>query len=132
MEASERFRELWMSLSRLQRQYVAQALDYGTKAEAAEAIGLKPNTVYKWGRQVDEAVALLQMDLMEGAREGLRTAVARAAMVKIDGLDEADARLRQSVASEILDRVLGKASVRADEGEGVSEIRVIYEDEERE
>ncbi len=132
MNAAERFTEIWNSLSRIQRNYVVLAGDYVRKADAARAAGLKPGTVYSWPHIVEEAVGLLQLDLLSGAQEELRVAVARAAMVKIEGLDEADARLRQSAASEILDRVLGKAKARGDAGpEGVSEVLVSYVEEDQ-
>ena len=130
MEASERFAEIWQRLSRNQRKFVVLSGEYATKAETAEALGLHRSTVYHWDGIVDEAIGLLQIDLLAGAREELRTAVARAAMVKIEGLDEADARLRQHAASEILDRVLGKANARNEAaGDGISEVRVSYVEE---
>lgn len=130
MEAESRFAEIWQRLSLKQRKFVVVSREFATKAEAAEALGLSRSTVYHWDGLVDEAIGLLQLDLLAGAQAELRAAVARAALVKIEGLDEADARLRQSAASEILDRVLGKASARSESGdEGLSEVLVRYVDE---
>lgn len=130
MDAAERFSQLWQGLTRNQRRFVAVSGDYASKREAAEAIGLAANTVYHWPREVDEAIELLQVDRLGGAREELRAAVVKAALVKTEGLDEDDARLRQSAASEILDRVLGKASSRPETAgeEGPLEIVVNYGD----
>ena len=42
----------------------------------------------------------------------LAQALPQAALVKVDGLKEKDARVRQDAASDILDRGLGKATQR--------------------
>lgn len=54
--------------------------------------------------------------------------MAKAALIKTEGLELEDARLRQSAASEILDRVLGKASARPEVSaeDGMLEILVKY------
>lgn len=132
MDSSERFAQIWHSLNRNQKRYIAIVGEFSTKAEAAEAIGISASTVYHWPKVVEEAVRLLQLDLLAGAREELRAAVSRAALVKTGALDEEDARLRQAAASEILDRVLGKATPRPDAGgEGVSEVVVRYENDDQ-
>jgi hypothetical protein len=128
MNSVERFSEIWMSLTRNQRRFVVAVGDYASKREAAEAVGISASTVYHWPPKVDEVVQLLQLDLLSGAQEELRSSVAKAALVKTEGLELEDARLRQSAASEILDRVLGKASARQDQvaEDGAMEIVVKY------
>jgi len=107
---SERFSELWQTLNHNQRRFAVAMLECNTKAEGAEAIGLKPDTVYRWGKEVDEVVDLLIHDATTSAVGILTSALHKAVMVKIAGMDEGDPRVRQDAASEIIDRVLGKAS----------------------
>lgn len=128
INTAERFTEILALLTRNQRKYVVVVGDYASKREAAEAVGLSASTVYHWSPLVDEALEVLQQDLLSGAQEELRSSVAKAALVKTEGLGLEDARLRQSAASEILDRVLGKASARPEVSaeDGMLEILVKY------
>ena len=95
-------------MGRNQRRFVVAMQECANKKEAAELIGLEPNTVYRWPAFVDEAVELLSQNIKETAAEILARNLAKAALVKVGGLDEDDPRVRQSVATEILDRGLGK------------------------
>jgi len=107
---SERFSELWQALSHNQRRFAVAMLECNTKAEGACAIGLKPNTVYGWGNTVDEIIDLLIGDAKETAVGILTGALHKAVMVKVAGMDDDEPRVRQDAASEIIDRVLGRAS----------------------
>ena len=98
-----------------QIRFVVARQEFSTDKEAAEEIGVKPNTVYTWkhkGLPIDEAVRLMAYDGVVVAKEMLRRNLAKAARIKVDGLDDSDDKLRQSVASEILDRELGKPTQR--------------------
>lgn len=105
---SERLAEIWTQLSRNQRRFVVAAQEFAAKKEAAESIGLKADTVYRWPDIVDEAIELFSADVEAAALNIILTNVGKAAMVKVAGLDDDDTRLRQAAATEILDRVLGK------------------------
>lgn len=106
---SERFIEVWGLLSHNQRRYVVAMQECTTKKEAAAAIDLEPDTIYRWPALVDEAVSLLNGNVRESAVQMLTHSLTKAAMVKITGMDSDDEKIRQGAASEILDRVLGKA-----------------------
>lgn len=108
-----------------QRRFVVARMDYPTKNEAAIAIGMKPNTVYKWPAEIDRAVELLSQDIVSGARELIAQAVARAALVKIKGLDSDDEKVRQGVATEIIEWKLGKASQAVDVTSGGEKMQAL-------
>lgn len=107
---SERFSELWQALNHNQRRFCVAMLECNTKAEAAEMIDIKPDTVYRWGDEVDETIDLMVSDAKEAAVGMLTGALHKAVMVKLAGMDEDDPRIRQGAASEVIDRVLGKAT----------------------
>jgi hypothetical protein len=48
LSTSERFAEIWAGLGHNQRRFVIAMLESKTKREAAESIGVQPNTAYKW------------------------------------------------------------------------------------
>lgn len=109
---SERFSELWQALNHNQRRFAVAMLESSTKAEAAEAIDIKPDTVYRWGDEVDECIDLMIGNAKDSAVGMLTSALHKAVMVKLAGMDEDDPRIRQDAASEIIDRILGKATQR--------------------
>lgn len=94
-----------------QLRYIAIRFEYATKKEAAEAIGLEPDTVYHWPKEVDEALYLIAIEAESAARSILKQNLIKAAMVKVSGLDSDDERIRQGSATEVLDRQLGKATL---------------------
>ena len=83
-----------------------------TKKEAAESVGIKPNTTYGWNGVVDEVVAIMRTHSAGTALAILENEVPKAAMIKALGLDSDSERIRQDSASEILDRNLGKPTQR--------------------
>lgn len=101
--------EVLSKLSFDQLRFVAAMQHSATKREAAKACDLKENTVYGWPALVDEAVRLAALEREEAAREIGRKHLAKAMMVKVSGLDSEDERVRQSVASELIEWNLGKA-----------------------
>lgn len=105
---SEQLKELWGQLTRNQRRFVAVAQDHTTKAAAAVAVGLEPDTVYRWPDIVNEAIDLFSADITIAALNIVLANAGKAAMVKVEALDDADVRVRQAAATEILDRALGK------------------------
>ena len=109
---SERLSELWQQLSHNQRRFVIASLECATKKDAALSIGIEPNTVYGWPDIIDEAIKLAGINAQETALGIITQSAAKAAMVKTTGLDSDDEKIRQAVAAEILDRVMGKAVQR--------------------
>ena len=103
------FAQMWQGLSHNQQRFAVAMLDAVSKKEAAIAVGLEPNTVYGWNGDVDAVVAFMRGQACESALEILVNKVVKAAMVKIAALDSADEKTRQDVATEVLDRVLGRA-----------------------
>ena len=107
--------ELGQALARLstdQIRFVVARQEFSTDKEAAQEIGVKPDTVYQWkhrGVPIDEAVRLMAFDGVEVASALRRRNLAKAMAVKVAGLDERDAKLRQSVSTEIIEWEMGKA-----------------------
>ncbi len=104
------FRALWRKLDHNQRRFAVAMLGSKTKKEAAESIEVKPNTVYNWNGDVDSVIEMMQEQRRDSILEILAEEGAKAAMVKIAGLDSEDEIRRQNAATEILDRILGKAA----------------------
>jgi hypothetical protein len=106
-------------------------MDYPTKHEAAKAIGMKADTVYRWRDDVERAVELLSIDIVAGVKQIRLQALAKAMMVKVKGLDSGDERVRQAAATEIIEWELGKAMQKTDvtsDGEKITVTLVKVED----
>lgn len=113
------FVEMWQALSFSQQRFAIAMLECPTKKDAALAVGIQPDTVYRWPNIVDDVVDRLLENAAMSAYEILEASVVKAAGVKRAGLDSDDAKLRQDVSSEILDRILGRAKQRLEHtGEG--------------
>lgn len=109
--ASSQLHSVCLRLTVDQLRFIIARLDCSTDKEAAESIGISPDTVSYWKRvgiPIDEAIKLLAMDGLVLAQEIIRRSVPEAAAVKRAGLKSEDERIRQSVATELLDRGLGK------------------------
>ena len=104
---SEQLSELMPQLTKDQLRFVIAFQDYPTKKEAAHAIDLKPDTVYRWNGIVDQVAALIAQERIEAARQILRKNIVKAAGVKVAGLDSSNEVIRQKAASEIIDREIG-------------------------
>ena len=111
---SEQLSDILSRLSKDQVRFVVSMQDYPTKKEAAEAIGIKPNTTYRWNGDIDEAARLMALDRLEAARQIRRKNLIKAMAVKAAGLDSNDEAIRQKSATEIIEGELGKASQQAD------------------
>lgn len=122
---SERIDEILDKLSKDQIRFVVALQEYPSKKDAAEAIGLRPDTVYRWNGEIEEAARLVAQERLEAAKALRRRALQKAILVKIAGLDDPDSRIRQSVASEIIEWELGKALQRQDVTSGGESISVI-------
>lgn len=108
------FSVLWNELTPLQRRFVVSMQEYPTKKEAAASLGISPSTVYNWGQNsgVDEACDFMSNNIALATLGILQANATKAAMVKAAGLDSDNEKIRQDVASEVLDRNLGKPTQR--------------------
>ena len=96
---------------------------------ALREIGLSGGTFYKWSQEErDHLNELAQKIKREAAFRAviiLQEAVEQAARVKVEGLHSRNERVKQDAASEILDRVAGKAAQRLEHtGEGGGAIQI--------
>jgi len=82
--------------------------------EAAEEIGLAAHSAYSWPNkdQVNEAVRLMALDGLVVAAHIRRRNLAKAMATKVKGLDSNSERVRQSVATEIIEWEMGRATQR--------------------
>ena len=103
---------LWGKLTRNQQRFAVAMLESPTKKDAALAVGLEPDTVYRWPDEVDEVIDHLIHNAADSAYEILEESVVKAAAIKRAGLDSEDEKMRQGVSSEVLDRILGQAMKR--------------------
>ena len=111
-EDVDRLAEIIGGLTTNQIRFIVARYGTGTDKGAAESIQISPSTVSNWkydGVPIDEAVCLMSLDGIVVAKEILRRNLAKAAAVKVAGLDSNDERIRQGTSSEILDRELGRA-----------------------
>lgn len=111
---SSEFSLLWAELNPNQQRFAIASLEYPKKKDAAEAVGIEPNTVYKWGDHVDAAVSFMRNNAAVAALGIIETNATKAAMIKAKGLDSDSEKVRQDAATEILDRNLGKATQRSE------------------
>lgn len=104
----EKLRKILRGLTPQQLRFVAARPHCNSDAEAAREAGIPPSTVWRWPQKVHVAVRLMAGDGMIASYEMLRSALPKAAMRKIDGLDSGDEKVRQAAATEILDRFHGR------------------------
>lgn len=105
-----RFFDIWRGLSREQRSYVVVRSGTKTKKAAAVLAGQKPDTVYHWGEEVEEAALILKDDILIAALAIRKEALIKAIMVKVQGLESDNETVAQKAASEIIEWELGKAN----------------------
>lgn len=101
-------------LSTDQIRFVVARGEYATDKEAAKAVGIRADTVYHWPEIVREAVRLMAFDGLVTALHLRRRNLAKAMLVKVGGLDSADERTQQGVATEIIEWELGRATQKAE------------------
>ena len=110
--------ELDLMLSQLtsdQIRFVVARQEFLTDKDAAESINLKPDTVSYWKRKgapIDQTCALMAADGLVTALHIRKRNLAKAMAVKVAGLDSDDARLRQSVSTEVIEWEMGRATQR--------------------
>lgn len=100
-------------LTPAQIRFVTKRQETATDKEAAIAIGVRPDTVTHWKCRdhapIDLAIKLTEQDNATTARHIRKRNLAKAMHVKAAGLDSEDERIRQAVATEIIEWELGKA-----------------------
>lgn len=103
-----------------------------SKKAAAEYIGLKPETVYKWDSYVDDAIERARHNVHEAAVASRKQALLKAIAVKRALLDSDDENVRSKAATEIIEWELGRASQRQEltgQDGGAITINVVYDDD---
>lgn len=111
--------DLLKTLTPKQLDFLQARLFAGSDSEAAEQIGLAPDTVYRWANiaTVRECVALAKQDGILLAAEKLRRAAGQAVDVLVDELEaKRGSRKRLDAAIEILNRTIGKPTERQEVG----------------
>lgn len=114
MSDGKDFRAMWERLTPTQRRFVVAMQSHATKKDAAESIGIAPQTTYNWNGDVDEIVNYIRDETALAMLGILASAGSEAAMVKVSGLQSGDEKVAQAAASEILDRNLGKPTNRTE------------------
>jgi hypothetical protein len=111
---SARLSEIVSQLTITQLRYIVARNESKSDKEAAETIGIIPATVKGWENKalVDDAVRLMLSDGVITARELRRRNLAKAMAVKVAGLDRDNEKIKQDVATEIIEGELGKAIQR--------------------
>ena len=101
-----------------QKAYMVRYADYGTHADARDA--MKPKVTRAeyvgWGAIVAEViehgVQLITDNATGFALQFRRSLLARAMVTKAEGLESEDEKVRQGVATEIIEAELGKPGVK--------------------
>jgi hypothetical protein len=108
-------------LDGLQDKQLAYVISRSKSVSTAEALrnaNLGKNVYYKWTEEereyLEEVAYKLQRENAVRAMMILQDAAVKAAEVKVSGLNDRDSRIKQSVATEILDRTVGKSTDKLD------------------
>jgi hypothetical protein len=110
--SSDQLQEALRRLSMTQIRFCIARLEHKSDKDAAQSIGIAEQTVYSWENksQVREVVELMRYDGMITALEIRRRNLAKAMAVKAAGLESDNEKVRQDVATELIEWELGKAS----------------------
>lgn len=111
---SSEFLQLWQGLTHNQRRFAVAMLECSNKKEAAELVGLTPQTVYRWPETIDKVVEYLLADVTGSVTDILHSNAVKAAMIKVGGLDASEEKTRLETASEVLDRVIGRPTAKTE------------------
>ncbi|MGI6249893.1 MAG: hypothetical protein ACOYKD_00800 [Anaerolineaceae bacterium] len=118
-------------LTEHEKRYVMARVD--AKSNAAALREIKMSRAWLHGCDVNDLnqrAETIRLDLAQRALTMLKNALPAAAGALVDGLKSDDERIKQAAAKEILDRIMGKPTQRAEtitQSEPVT-LRVIYED----
>lgn len=109
--SSDQLEQVLARLTADQIRFIVARQEFSTDKEAAEEIGIKPDTVYQWkhkGHPIDQAVRLMAIDGVIVAKHLRRRNLAKAMSVKVAGLNSGDERVRQGVATEVIEWEMGR------------------------
>lgn len=114
--SSEQLQAALSGLTMTQIRFCIARLEHKSDKDAAQSIGISEQTVYSWDNknQVREAVDLMRFDGMITALEIRRRNLAKAMAVKAAGLESDNEKIRQDVATELIEWELGKAQQKTD------------------
>lgn len=124
------FASAWHNLTHNQKRFAVAMMSCATKKEAAEAIGLQPDTVYRWNGDLDAVIDFMRNEAAAAAL-GIVTANAGKAAMVIGGLlDSDDENIRLRAGQDVLDRTMGRATQRQEINQtGPVVIRVALDDD---
>jgi alanyl-tRNA synthetase len=115
--------------------YVLARSKVNSDAQGYKDAGVSKATFYSWPaeerEQLNELAQRIKREVATRVLMVLQDSAEQAATVKVAGLKSRNEHIKQDVASEILDRILGKATQRAEltgAGGGPVTLRVVYED----
>ena len=108
--------------------YVMARSKVNSDAQGIRDAGISRATFYTWAQierdRLNEIAQQLKRETALKAIMILQTATEDAARVKVDGLKSRNEHIKQDVATEILDRGIGKASDKLDVTSGGEKITV--------
>jgi hypothetical protein len=110
VEIQRKLTEILSHLTKNQLRFLVALQEYPNKDEAAKALRLSPATIYNWPPEVNEAAELMAQDVVMAALELRKRNLIKAMGVKAAGLDSKDEKIRQGVATEIIEWEIGKAA----------------------
>lgn len=104
------FEALWQWLSDTKKKVAQQHLFVPTEAEAAEAVGLSPSTVYSWSNKVWEAASRLVYEPKDGLRNDLSALTPSTLDVLRRALDPKEdvSRIESETAQYLVNQLEGK------------------------
>jgi len=109
-DIQEQLESVLAQLSTDQIRFVVARQEHSTDTAAAEAVGISRDIVYHWPPVVKQAVRMMASDGMITALHLRRRNLAKAMLTKVDGLESGDERVQQSVATEIIEWEMGRAT----------------------
>jgi len=115
-------------LSDLRLDYVMARSRVTSDAQGIRESGISKATFYSWSEEernkLNDIAQKLKRDTALKALTIIQGAAEEAAKVKVAGLKSRDERVKQGVATEILDRGIGKAADKLDVTSGGEKITV--------
>jgi hypothetical protein len=112
-------RDILQKLSNTQRAFLVAKSDHRTDTEACNEARISVSTMRHWPKTIrdliHQAESLMAQDTVSAALQLRRQVLVRAMIIKAEGLDSQDERIRQTVASEIIQAELGKPGVKKEQ-----------------
>lgn len=111
---SEQLAAVLEQLSVDQIRFIVARQEFATDKEAAGAVDISAQTVYRWPAIVKEAARAMAVDGLVTAQHLRKRHLAKAMLVKTGGLDSESEIVRQKVSTEIIEGEMGKATQPVD------------------